>query len=119
MTRAIKLLMLIGAIIAALIGVFMIHGCATTKGATAVVKSCAPTSAQVDAIVGVLSTNIDQDKAVAEAEGLGFLACILHNGAQEIVNAITPPADAGATATEAAGYSPLLPNAMALLKKYP
>lgn len=94
-------------------------GCATTAKLGTVAKSCEPSTDQMTALEGALTSSADAAVAVATAEGLGFLACMLHQGANEIVSALTPKPGTAALELAGSSYSTLLPNATALLKKYP
>jgi len=110
--------MILGAIIAALIGVFMMHGCATTKAVGNVAKQCEPTTAQETAILGALS-NPAQAAALTEMDALDFGLCVLQKGVDEVIAAVTPKPGTAALALTAAAYSPVLDNARAWRAAHP
>lgn len=104
MTRVLKILMLVGAIIAAVIGALMMHGCATTKAVGNVAKQCEPTTAQETQLLTAAS-NVDELAALALIDALPFGICIIQRLADQFISthqAPPVPADSGSLTADLA-----------------
>jgi hypothetical protein len=118
MSKVLKVLMIAGAVLAAIIMFLMTHGCATTAKVVPIVKACEPTTSQESAILGALS-NPAQAAAMVEMDALDFGLCVLQKGVDEIIEAVTPKSGTTAQALTAAAYSPVLDNARAWRAAHP
>lgn len=101
-----------------LLGLMMLavltFGCATVSKVGAVAKQCEPSTAQMDKLITALTSSVVKTEAVAAAMGLGFVACVLEQGTNEIIASLEPKPGTAALALESSSYSPLLDNAKAL-----
>lgn len=96
MPRVLKILMLLGAIVAAVIAVLMMHGCATPAKTTApvvpIVKKCAPpTSEFSDLVLETVDGAATVENAVTEAEVLAAqtAVCTITQIAKDVLKAVT------------------------------
>jgi hypothetical protein len=119
MSKLLKVLMLVAAILAGLIAALMMHGCATTAAVDAVAKTCEPSTDQESAILAAASSSGDQALALTAIDALGFALCVLQRGADEAIAALTPKAGATALALTASTYSPVVDNLKAWRAKHP
>ena len=114
-SRLITILMVVGAVIASIIAVLSMHGCAHV---TAVAKACEPTTDQEMAILEA-AAKPSQAEALAAIDALGFVLCVAQRGADEAITALTPKPGAKALALTAGGYSPVLDNLRAWRAAHP
>jgi hypothetical protein len=115
MTRLLKILMIVAAVVAAFIAALMMHGCAHVS---AVADACKPTTAQEMAIVEAASHPV-QAEALAAIDALGFALCVLQQGADDAIGALQSNAGETTLALTAEAYSPVVANLKAWRKAHP
>lgn len=96
-----------------------LFGCATTRAAGTIAKTCEPSTDQESAILAAASSSGDQALALTAIDALGFALCVLQRGADEAIAALTPKAGTTALALTAESYSPVLANLQAWRKAHP
>lgn len=119
MSRLVKTLMLIAAILAGLVAALMMHGCAHVTPIATIAKTCEPSTDQESAILAAASSSGDQALALTAIDALGFALCVLQRGADEAIAALTPKAATTALALTAESYSPVLANLVAWRAAHP